>query len=41
MVWDLHHEDVASTSNLSMTPEVAFHSLVQLEARKMWSYVKP
>jgi hypothetical protein len=33
-VQGLHHENVMSTSNLKMTSEPVFHSLVQLEARK-------
>jgi hypothetical protein len=38
---DLHHEDVASGSNLEMTSEEILCSLVQFEARKMWPYVTP
>ncbi len=41
IVRDLHHKDVASMSNLGMTPKVVFHSLVRLEARKTWSCVTP
>jgi hypothetical protein len=40
-IWDLHHKDVASTSNLGMTFKVDLHSLVQLKAHKTWSYVTP
>jgi hypothetical protein len=40
-VWDLHHKGVASMLNLKMTSKVVFHSLVQLEAYKMWSCATP
>jgi hypothetical protein len=41
MVRGLHHEDVASTSNLKMTPKPIFHSFAQLEAYKTWPYATP
>jgi len=41
LVWDLHHKDVVSMSNLGMTPETVFHSLVRFEALKTWSCVTP
>jgi hypothetical protein len=40
-IWDLHHEDVTSMSNLEMILEVVLHSYVQLEAHKMWPYATP
>ncbi len=41
MVRDFDHADVASMSNLEMTPEAVLHSLMHLEAHKMWPYVMP
>ncbi len=38
VVRDFDHVDVASMSNLKMTLWSALHSLVQLEAHKMWLY---
>jgi hypothetical protein len=41
VVRDFDHVDVASMSNLKMTPKAVLHSPMHFEARKMWPYVMP
>jgi len=41
IVWDFHHDDVGSMSNLRTVLEVVLCSFMRLEARKMYSCMTP